>query len=167
MEMSSFNTFVVCVAFCFAILQLCSSQQRFTRGQIPSTFSAGRFYPTRPLLTNALATEAAICRPIADQIDRNSARFRAELITNTNSKITFATGNSRIMSSRMQSRLDTLADLYIGRRMTILKAWSQYADSQLPSSSLHYEGKPAIKDYTAQIYCHLSYCRSYCKCDTQ
>ena len=154
---------IVCAIICTAFLQVVTSQQDFTRGQVPRRFSVSIFYPTRPGL-NALATEAAICRPIVDQIDRNSARFRAELVTNTNSKIRFSTANSRIMSSRMQSRLDTLANLYSGR-MTIVRAWSQYPDSQLPSSSLHYEGKPSAIKY--RYYCRLSHCRSYCKCDTQ
>ena len=86
-----------------------------------------------------------MCRPIVDHIDRNSARFRAELVTNTNSKISFATADSNIMSSRMQSRLDRLADLYTSGRMTIRKAWSQYPDSQLAGvNSLHFEGKKCI-----------------------
>ena len=162
--MDLIHTLVLVIGFTSRLHISCG--QQFTGAQIPSVFRVGTLYPTRSNL-NALATEVAICRPIVDQIGRNSARFRAELVTNTNSKISFATADSRIMSSRMQSRLDTLANLYTERTMTIVKAWSQYPDSQLPSLSLHYEGKPAIKDYTAQIYRHLSYCRSYCKCDTQ
>ena len=131
---------LVCVAYWMTLLQL-SCQQQFTQGQIPSTFTVGTYFPTRSGL-NALQTEEAICRPIVDHIDRNSARFRTELVTNTNSKISFATADSRIMSSRMQSRLDRLADLYTSGRMTIRKAWSQYPDPQLAGvNSLHFEGK--------------------------
>ena len=123
------------------VLQLSSCQQ-FTQRRIPSTFRVGTYFPTRSGL-NALQTEEAVCRPIVDQIDRNSARFRTELVTNTNRKISFATADSRIMSSRMQSRLDRLADLYTSGRMTIRKAWSQYPDSELRGihTSLHFEGK--------------------------
>ena len=138
----SYLTSLVCAVCCMAILELSSCQQQFTRGQIPRTFDVGTYYPSRSGL-NAIQTENAVCRPIVDQMDRGSARFRAELVTNTNGKITFDTADSRIMSSRMQSRLDTLANLYTAGRMTIKKAWSQYPDSQLPgiNSSLHFEGK--------------------------
>ncbi len=143
---------LACVIFCLAALKLSCGQQQFTRGQIPSTFLVGTYYPTRSGLTTPRATEDAVCRPIVDHIDRNSARFNAELVTNTNSRIWFQNADSRIMSSRMQSRLDRLASLYTAGRMTIKKAWSQYPDSELPGSdsSLHFEGK-TIK--TSLIVC--------------
>ena len=69
-----------------------------------------------------------------------------ELVTNTNGDIVFSTTDSRIMSSRMQSRLNSLATLYYqwkGKRsrITVLRAWTQFPDPQVNDEmSLHYEG---------------------------
>ena len=121
------------------IVQLPSvqGQQDFTTAQVPDPFQVGDFYPPRP--------EVDVCRPIRDYIDRNSARFTNELVTNTNPDISFSTADSRIMSSRMQSRLNSLSTLYrqqTGRRMTILRSWTQFPSSQINNRmSLHYEGK--------------------------
>lgn len=131
----------------FAVLLLlvsaASSQQDFSTGQVP-TFTVGVFYPGRS--SNPLQAEVETCRAITDRIERNSARFNTELVTNTNNGINFANADSRLMSSRMQSRLDDLAQVYnarFGQRMTVLKAWTPYPDSQLggETESLHYEGK--------------------------
>ena len=122
--------------------QPCNAQQDFTTLQVP-TFTVGVFYPARQ--TAPLAAEEATCRAITDRIDRNSARFNSELVTNTNNLINFQNADSRIMTSRMQSRLDALAQAYWntrGRRMTVFKAWTPYPDSDLTNEphSLHYEG---------------------------
>ena len=120
-----------------AVVSVVQGQQDFTRAQVPDPFEVGDFYPPRP--------EVEVCRPIRDYIDRNSARFTNELVTNTNADIVFSTSDSRIMSSRMQSRLNSLASLYrqeTGRRMTVLRAWTQFPDTQISDSkSLHYEGE--------------------------
>ena len=112
-------------------------QQDFTTAAVPNPFRVGDFYPPRP--------EVEVCRSIRDYIDRNSARFTNELVTNTNNDITFSTADSRIMSSRMQSRLNTLAEVYFmetRRRITVLRAWTQFPSSQINNDmSLHYEGK--------------------------
>lgn len=115
------------------------AQQDFTTAQVP-TFNVGVFYPARSNV--ALQAEGQTCRAITDRISRNSARFNSELVTNTNGDITFATANSRLMSSRMQSRLGELARGYSGR-MTVLKAWTPYQDPDLVQEmdSLHYEGQ--------------------------
>ena len=131
------------IVILLAILHVLKCQQDFTQAQIP-TFSVGIFFPTRSL--NAEQTEQAVCRAIVDHIDRDTPRFRSELVSNTNSRITFQTADSRLMSSRMQSRLDMLEGLFRSatknsRRMTIQKAWTPFPDSQLTSdTSLHYEG---------------------------
>ena len=126
-------------------------QQDFTTAQIPNPFRVGNFYPPRP--------EVEVCRPIRDYIDRNSARFTNELVTNTNADITFSTADSRIMSSRMQSRLNSLATLYrqqANRRMTVLRAWTQFPNSQVnDDTSLHYEGE-RVATYTMQSYCMMN-----------
>ena len=118
-------------------------QQDFTITQVP-TFRVGIFYPGR---SNARAADAEIqtCRAITDRIDRNSARYNNELVTNTANDINFANNDARVMSSRMQSRLGDLARRYsnsFGRRMTVLKAWTPFPDADLSGDdqSLHYEG---------------------------
>jgi len=118
------------------------SQQDFTTLQVPD-FDVGVFYPGRS--SSAREAEVETCRAITDRIKRNSARFNNELVTNFNSEITFNTDDSRVMTSRMQSRLDALASAYFaetGRRMTILKAWTPFPDLDLSmnNESLHYEG---------------------------
>ena len=122
-------------------------QQDFTITQVP-TFRVGVFYPGR---SNARAEDAETqtCRAITDRIDRNSARYNNELVRNTATNINFATSDARIMSSRMQSRLDDLARRYrdrFGRTMTVLKAWTPYPDSDLSGDdkSLHYEGEKIL-----------------------
>ena len=110
-------------------------QQDFTIAAVPNPFQVGDFYPPRP--------EVEVCRPIRDYIDRNSARFMNELVANNNNNdITFSTADSRIMSSRMQSRLNSLASMYRPHgRMTVLRAWTQFPSSQINNvMSLHYEG---------------------------
>ena len=120
------------------LLQSCTCQQEFTTAEIPDPFRVGNFYPPR--------SEVEVCRPIRDYIARGSARSNNELVTNTNPLITFNNQNSRIMTSRMQSRLNTLASLFynqFGRRIRVLKAWTPFPDPDLSGdeTSLHYEGK--------------------------
>lgn len=120
------------------------SQQRFTIRQVPNPFLVGDMYPPR--------SEIDVCEPIQDYIVRSSARYNSKLVTNNNPNIIFGTRDSRIMSSRLQSRLNTLADKYkamFQRKMTILKAWSPFPDPELvgDNSSLHYEGMfPAYRE---------------------
>ena len=118
------------------LLSSVHGQQDFSTAQVPDPFQVGDFYPPR--------SEVDVCRPIRDYIDRNSARFTNELVTNTNPNIVFSTTDSRIMSSRMQSRLNRLATLYeeeTGRRMTVLRAWVPFSSGLRNNMSLHYEGK--------------------------
>ena len=126
-----------------AAMCLLSLIQLFSCRRIP-TFRVGTFFPPRQSMS-AFQTEEAQCRVITDHITRNSTRFNSELITNNNSGINFATADARIMSSRMQSRLDNLSSRYFSstnRRMTIQKAWTPFPDPQLNGvpGSLHYEG---------------------------
>ena len=128
--------FAAATAVLLALMVLSvQGQQDFTTAEVPDPFRVGDFYPPRP--------EVEVCRPIRDYIDRNSIRFTNELVTNTNNDITFSTADSRIMSSRMQSRLNNLATLYRPHgRMTVLRAWTQFPSSQINNDmSLHYEGK--------------------------
>ena len=125
----------------FALVPVAQGQRDFSTAEVPDPFRVGDIYPPRP--------EVEVCRPIRDYIDRNSIRFTNELVTNTNRDITFSTSDSRIMSSRMQSRLNSLATLYrqqTGRRMTVLRAWRQFPDPQITDNmSLHYEGEWQVR----------------------
>ena len=151
--LQSVSKFVLAAAILVIALQVLPTlgQQDFTTAQIPNPFRVGDFYPPRP--------EVEVCRPIRDYIDRNSARFTNELVTNTNPDITFSTSDSRIMSSRMQSRLNSLASLYkqqTGRRMTVLRAWTQFPNSQVTNTSLHYEGKWLQRTYRLLANCVIN-----------
>ena len=133
---------IVALTATVVMLPPVKGQQDFTTAQVPDPFTVGDYYPPR--------LEVDVCRPIRDYIDRNSARFTNELVTNTNSRITFSTSDSRIMTSRMQSRLNTLADSYFAAtstRMTVRRAWTQFPNSQLNNMSLHYEGKTIFLEY--------------------
>ena len=128
-----------CISFFYAfvaiLLPVVIAQSNFDYSQqpIPIPFYEGDRYPNRP--------ETDVCRPIFDHILRNSARFTSELVFNTNPDITFATMDSRRMTSRMQTRLDRLREIYSGD-FTVLKTWTQFPDNEvLDPSSLHYEGE--------------------------
>ena len=111
---------------------LAQSQFDYSQQPIPIPFLLGDSYPDRP--------ETDVCRPIFDHIRRDSARFTNELVFNTNQRVTFATSDSRRMTSRMQTRLDRLREIYNGG-FTVLRAWSEFPDSEVADSqSLHYEG---------------------------
>ncbi len=128
----------------FALLQCCLAQQDFSTAPIPNPFRIGDMYPPR--------SETDVCRPIQDRIDRGSARFNSQLVTNTNADVTFATSDSRIMSSRLQSRLNNLVRIYNfysngvrnnNPKLRVVKAWTPYPDQDLTNNgqSLHYEGQ--------------------------
>ena len=107
---------------------------------IPNPFRLGDSYPDRE--------EMDVCRPIFDHIDRNSVRFRNELVLD-NSSMTF---DERWMTSRMYSRLNRLRQLYTGG-FTVLKAWTQYPDSEVHDpTSLHYEGEIFIRHLYARTH---------------
>lgn len=159
---------LVLASLCLLLLVVvpaADAQQDFTTAQVP-TFSRGVFYPAR--FPVALEAEVATCRAITDRIDRDSARFNSELVTNTNNGIHFSTADSRLMSSRMQSRLDDLAEAYFadsGRRVTVVKAWTPFPDRDLSAEdeSLHYEGTCdciAKQFWCGIIQLHLD-CKNY------
>ena len=109
----------------------------YSQQPIPIPFELGDRYPDRP--------ETDVCRPIFDYILRDSARFTNELVFNTNPSVTFATTDSRRMTSRMQTRLDRLLEIYDGE-FTVLKAWTEFPDSEVVDSlSLHYEGEQLLR----------------------
>lgn len=136
--MNSLVQLLLVVATMLQLTLPINAQQDFSVAQVPDPFRVGDMYPPR--------SEVDVCRPIQDYIDRSSARYDSQLVTNTNGDIIFDTADSRIMSSRLQSRLNTLATSYksqFGRKMTVLKAWTPFPDSDLAGDdlSLHYEGE--------------------------
>ncbi len=138
---------LILLLFAFCNMQGCFALQFFFKTPIPNPFQKGNFYPLR--------SEMEVCRPIQNYISRGSARFNAQLVTNTNANINFATSDSRIMSSLLQSRLNTLVQRYnfdtSGRRnsnpmLTVLKAWTPFPDKEVDDNlSLHYEGWLVVK----------------------
>ena len=122
----------IALAAYFVALQMVAAQVDFSQQPIPDPFELGDRYPDRE--------ENDVCRAIVTHIDRNSARFTNELVLNTHPDIDFFDSDARQMSSRMQTRLDRLKELY-NKPFTVLKAWTQYPDEEVENiTSLHYEG---------------------------
>ncbi len=112
---------------------------QYFRGPVPELFTVGDHYPSR--------NETEECRPIRVRIQRNSNLFRTNLVVNTNSAgIQFASSDARIMTPRLQTRLNRLAEsynsLYEGQ-IIVLQSWVEYSASDGLDNpfSLHYEGK--------------------------
>ena len=111
---------------------------QYTRGPVPEHFQVGQHYPSR--------NETEECRPIRLRIEQNSRLFRSNLVVNTNPGINFATSDAKRMTSRLQSRLNTLASMFYSQfrlRFTVLVAWVEYSsdDGVGDPQSLHYEGE--------------------------
>lgn len=110
---------------------------QYIREPVPDEFILGQTYPSR--------NETDECRPIRLRITRNSHQFRTTLVTNSNPYITFSDSDSRVMTSRLQTRLNDLAASYFDEysvRIIMLKAWVEYSDDDGIDDpySLHYEG---------------------------
>lgn len=111
---------------------------QYTRGPVPDNFQVGQHYPAR--------SEMEECRPIRLRIERNSRLFRINLVVNSNPNIHFAGNDAKRMTSRLQSRLNSLASLFYSRyqlRLTVHLAWVEYSpeDGVGDPQSLHYEGE--------------------------
>ena len=107
----------------------------YTRGPVPAVFKLGEHYPDR--------NETDQCRPIRLRIRRNSRLYISDLVTNTNPDIIFQNADARVMTSRLQTRLNKLAKRFrrkTGTKITVLKAWSEYSANDSDPDSLHYEG---------------------------
>ena len=110
-------------------------QYQYSKGPLPYRFTRGDRYPDRD--------EDVECRPIKLRIARGMQKF-GELVTYFGNNMYFYDDNSRIMSSRMHSRLTVLAEDYYAFyyvKLYILKAWTPYPDYSVSNTSLHYEGK--------------------------
>lgn len=114
---------------------------QYTRGPVPDDFDVGEHYPAR--------SEVEECRPIRLRIGRDSRLFRTNLVVNSNPNINFASSDAKRMTSRLQSRLNSLASLFYSRyrlQLTVHLAWVEYSpeyddDGVGDPQSLHYEGE--------------------------
>ena len=117
------------------------SEFLYTRGEVPDEFYLDQHYPNR--------NETDTCRPIRLRIMRNSRLYRNNLVVNSNPGILFTNSDTRLMTPRLQTRLNTLALLFkqeTGLKFTVLQAWSEYSedDGINDPNSLHYEGNCVI-----------------------
>lgn len=112
---------------------------QYTRGPVPDDFEVGEHYPAR--------SEVEECRPIRLRVGRDSRLFRTNLVVNSNPNINFASSDAKRMTSRLQSRLNSLASLFYSRyqlQLTVHLAWVEYSpddDRVGDPQSLHYEGE--------------------------
>ena len=111
--------------------------QVFQQEPVPDPFTLGDRYPDRD--------EEVEVRPIKLRLRRTSRRFSETIIRNTNSDLSYANDDARLMTSRLKSRLDRLGELYEDRyRRQRLQVLLTYAEENNPSvsdsASLHYEG---------------------------
>lgn len=119
------------------LIALCelASAQVIQQDPIPSFATVGTRYPD--------LDEDEQCRPIKLRLIRNSARFTATLVRNTNDEITYDNEDARFMTSRLKFRLDLLAEWYFDSYNAKLKVLLAYAEPTAVtdrSNSLHYEG---------------------------
>ena len=123
---------------CFLLYSFVEPQKEFEfrKDSVPDPFKLGDRYPDRD--------EFEECRPIKVQLERTSSRFSATITRNTNEDLNFATVDASLMTSRLKSRLDILADLYQQRytgKLRVLLTYVEPASSQIiTNDSLHYEG---------------------------
>ena len=113
-----------------------SEDFQYSLGPVPDQFRLLDRYPDR--------SEESQCRPIRLRIERDSRRYRRDLVFNANPDIMFVDSDARLMTSRLQSRLNALSDLYrreYGLGLRVVKAWTEEADAEVTDPlSLHYEG---------------------------
>lgn len=132
-----------------------SDDYQFTNGPVPNPFQLHQRYPDR--------NESVQCRPIRLRIERNSRRFRTDLVTNEHSGMNFSNADARIMSGRLQRRLNQLAyAFYIHYHVwiTVTKAWTEYGDPDVDDpNSLHFEGKERGARWFACAALHVCNCQ--------
>ena len=150
---------MILLIFCFIILCTATDDDDddddfvYSKGPVPNYFYRGQRYPDRD--------ENIECQPIKLRVARGSRRYK-ELVTYSGNYIHFIDSNSRIMTSRMHSRLNNLAIKYYqlyGVKILVLKTWVEYPDYSVSNTSLHYEGKCII---LLQSYYIIYFCRKKC-----
>ncbi len=137
-ELAVLMVVLLCTLTCQVTRQQTSSRGNFlyTRDPVPRIFRLGRSYPDRP--------ESEQCRPIRLRVTRNSRLFMTGLVTNANRDIVFRSADARLMTSRLQSKLNSLAAEFKARynsKLVVLQAWTEYSGNDSDSNSLHYEGE--------------------------
>ena len=137
------KSLMILLIFCFIILCTATDDDddddfEYSKGPVPNHFYRGQRYPDRD--------ENIECQPIKLRVARGSRRYK-ELVTYSGNNIHFIDSNSRIMTSRMHSRLNNLAIRYYqlyAVKILVLKTWAEYPDHSISNTSLHYEGKYII-----------------------
>ena len=131
--------FLLLLLQCFLLDSFVESQQNefeFRQDSVPDPFKLGDRYPNRD--------EFDECRPIKLQLERTSSRFTATITENTNPDLNFVDLDASLMTSRLKSRLDILADLYtdqFGGKLTVLLTYAEANNPQVTTNdSLHFEG---------------------------
>lgn len=122
-----------------------SSMRSAPTSTLPDDLTQGQKVPN--------ASETATCGAITKKIKRTDPEF-ATLVSNQNAIIVFkdeeGTGADRMMSTRMQAKLDALASLvtseWPGVKLRVTESWDEN-DEHSPTA-LHYEGRAA--DITTQ-----------------
>ena len=107
----------------------------YKREPVPHEFHLGDRYPDR--------NESDQCRPIRLRITRNSRLYTSDLVTNTDPDIVFHSADARIMTSRLQTKLNSLAKQFFrlySIKINVLRAWGEYSSNDSNPDSLHYEG---------------------------
>ena len=160
-SLSLLHIAAILVIICTTLCTLVRAQDddddsyQYSRGPLPQEFQFNMSYPDR--------TETEECRPIRLRIQRNSRLFRTRLVVNTNSDINFNNSDARIMTSRTQTRLNALAQLYYQRyrrRFTVMKSWAEYGDDDVDDpQSLHFEGQLVLQ---SSFKCSLCVCVFAC-----
>ena len=118
---------------CYVLSQ--SDDFIYSSGPVPKVFRVEQHYPSR--------SEEEECRPLRLRIERGSTGYYKGLVFNQNQDVVFASEDSKLMTSRMFVRLNSLAEQWAPNTLTVLKAWSEYEDPDLMEEpfSLHYEGQ--------------------------
>ena len=133
-------TLLLAAAFSGALFQASSAARTFRTDSIPN-FNQGDRYPDRD--------EDDQCTPIKLRLPRDSQRFTASLVRNTNPLLNFLNEDARFMTSRLKARLDILAAWYnkaygsrtVTVRLTVILAYAEPTSVTDRTDSLHYEGK--------------------------
>nr|ABX90059.1 hedgling [Amphimedon queenslandica] len=114
-----------------------ATNYNYGKGPLPSKFTKGKQWPAHG--------EQLECRPIQLHIARGSKRYKDLVVYSSQATyLHFASSDCRIMSSRLYTRLSSLAEAYYWRyhiKILVLKAWTPYPDYSLDNTSLHYEGR--------------------------
>ena len=108
----------------------------YTNDPVPYEFYEGDQYPSRDEYTE--------CQPIRLRVSPGTRRYH-DLVSYYSDNAYFS--GDRRMTSRMHTRLGKLAARYYelyGEVLHVLKAWTDYPDYEVNSTSLHYEGMPTL-----------------------